>query len=36
MSKRVTEAASLELAFLAALDIIHADVDVRNRKARID
>jgi RNA polymerase sigma-70 factor (ECF subfamily) len=27
MSKRVTEAASLELAFLAALDSIHADVD---------
>jgi RNA polymerase sigma-70 factor (ECF subfamily) len=27
MSKRVTEAASLELAFLAALDGIHADVD---------
>jgi len=27
MSKRVSEAASLELAFLAALDTIHADVD---------
>src|SRR5207245_1917998 len=27
-SKRVTEAASLELAFLAALDSIHADVDI--------
>jgi len=27
MSKRVTEAASLELPFLAALDSIHADVD---------